>query len=297
MRRAALPDGYRSGVFPVRGAPGAGIARNRLRAHDLETPIWGTRRADRPDDAFRGRLEAYAARLRSDVFFSHATAARLHGIPLPLTHERDPDVHIAVHAPSRAPHATGIRGHRLHPRAQIVTRYGLRVTSACDTWRDLGSVLTMIELVAAGDHIIHHRAPVASSAELAAIVRAAGRCRGVASLRAALEFLDDRAESPPESELRVILALGGLPPPRINYEVVQTERGHDARVDFAYDDLKFAIEYQGDYHRSKGQWRKDMTRRGRLEAQGWYVMEVNADDLRDPGELTARIHTVMVGRR
>ncbi|MBU1589284.1 MAG: hypothetical protein KKH51_15270 [Actinobacteria bacterium] len=56
------------------------------------------------------------------------------------------------------------------------------------------------------------------------------------------------------------------------------------------------LEYQGDYHRSMSQWRKDMTRRSRLEAQGWYVMEINADDLGDPVELVARIRSVLARR-
>ncbi|MDZ4046071.1 MAG: DUF559 domain-containing protein [Rhodoglobus sp.] len=52
---------------------------------------------------------------------------------------------------------------------------------------------------------------------------------------------------------------------------------------------RLIIEYQGDYHRTRAQWRKDMTRRSRLEARGWRVMEVGADDLRDPRELVARV--------
>ena len=39
-----------------------------------------------------------------------------------------------------------------------------------------------------------------------------------------------------------------------------------------------------------------MTRRSRLEAQGWYVMEINADDLGDPVELVARIRSVLARR-
>jgi very-short-patch-repair endonuclease len=54
------------------------------------------------------------------------------------------------------------------------------------------------------------------------------------------------------------------------------------------------IEYQGDYHRKvQGQWRKDMTRRSRLEAQDWVVIELNANDLRDPDELASRIRMIL----
>jgi very-short-patch-repair endonuclease len=63
-----------------------------------------------------------------------------------------------------------------------------------------------------------------------------------------------------------------------------------ARTDFILDEYKLVLEYQGDYHRStKGQWRADMTRRSKLEAEGWRVMELNADDLKDPIELVTRM--------
>lgn len=39
-----------------------------------------------------------------------------------------------------------------------------------------------------------------------------------------------------------------------------------------------------------------MTRRSRLEAKGWYVMELNADDLKDPDELLMRIRLVLARR-
>jgi len=39
-----------------------------------------------------------------------------------------------------------------------------------------------------------------------------------------------------------------------------------------------------------------MTRRSRIEAQGGYVMEINADDLRNPAELMARIRSVLISR-
>jgi len=69
------------------------------------------------------------------------------------------------------------------------------------------------------------------------------------------------------------------------------------RPDFVFPKEKVAIEYQGDYHRTRAQWRADMTRRSRLEAQGCIVIEVNADDLRDPAELTQRILAILARRR
>lgn len=123
-----------------------------------------------------------------------------------------------------------------------------------------------------------------------------GRARGVRRAREALPLLSDRPESPQESKLRLILIRGGLPEPEINRAIVDTETGKEVRPDFRFRMYRLILEYQGDYHRTKSQWRKDMTRRSRLEAQGWYVMELNADDLRDPVELVARIRAVLERR-
>ena len=56
------------------------------------------------------------------------------------------------------------------------------------------------------------------------------------------------------------------------------------------------LEYQSDYHSDPENFRADMTRRARLDADGWFVMLINANDLRDPGELIARIRTVLASR-
>ena len=83
---------------------------------------------------------------------------------------------------------------------------------------------------------------------------------------------------------------GGLPIPRINRSMIDTEQGRVIRPDFEFEEFKTLVEYQGDYHRlTKAQWRKDMTRRSRLEAAGWTVLEINADDLTDPNALVELI--------
>lgn len=56
------------------------------------------------------------------------------------------------------------------------------------------------------------------------------------------------------------------------------------------------LEYQGDYHRDPRQFRADMTRFSKLEADGWYVIQINANDLANPQELVARIGQVLSTR-
>lgn len=228
----------------------------------------------------------------SESFFSHSTAALLHQIPVPARLEFSSVVHIAAPSPSRAPHATGILGHRLtvHPDdVEIVA--GVRSTTAARTWCDLASQISLLDLIAAGDFLIHWRDPVVTATQLrAAVLRQKSR-RGLRDLHAALALLNDRSESPPESVLRALLALAGFPEPRVNHVITDHFGEFVARTDLIIDEYRLVLEYQGDYHRTtKGQWRSDMTRRSKLEStEGLRVMELNADDLKDPGELMYRI--------
>jgi very-short-patch-repair endonuclease len=225
------------------------------------------------------------------AFYSHSTAALLFGIPIPYGSERDDSLHVTLPAPARAPHATGIQGHRLSIREGDVTEVdGVRRTTPARTWCDLASILSLVDLVAAGDFLIHHRSPLVSIGQLAAAVGLHKNRRGLRKLREALLLLSDRSESPPESVLRVLLIQAGFPEPHINHSVNDRFGEFVARSDFIIEEYRLILEYQGDYHRTtKGQWRADMTRRSKLEAEGWKVMELNADDLRDPIELMTRI--------
>ena len=279
--------------FRVRDALAAGVERNDIRGKRWNRTVHSVRSTQAELD-FADRCRLFATRMPPTAAFSHSTAALLQGFPVPWRLERSSDLHIVIPSPARGPHAQHIRGHRLTlSDGDLITRGGLRVTSPPRTWCDLASLLSVPELVAVGDHLIHWRLPLATTEELAhSVTHFPGR-RGLSRMRAALPLLDGRAESPPESILRVIIVHGGLPTPRINRTLIDTETGQDVRPDFIFSEHKLIIEYQGDYHRTKTQWRKDMTRRTRLEGKGWRVMEINWDDLKDPIDLVVRIRDQM----
>lgn len=291
--RTRLPNGFDNSPFLVREAMAAGAGATRLRGRDLDASIWGTRAAV-DDTSLLSRCRRFALRLPPDVFFSHTTAARLWGMPLPPSATRDARLDISVAAGSRAPHAAGIRGHALAVGTTQVERLSdIRLTNPARTWCDLASILDLHDLVAAGDFVIQRRLPIARRQELAAIARSFAGRRGATMIRTCLPLLSDRSESAPESVLRVILQLAGLPTAQVNHVLVDSVTGREMRTDLAFPEFMVVIEYQGDYHRTQRQWRADMTRRSRLEAVGWYVMEVNADDLRNPTELVERVLRVL----
>ena len=106
--------------------------------------------------------------------------------------------------------------------------------------------------------------------------------RGFRRFEKALSLVDGRAESPQESRLRARLALGGLRPPAVQYEIYDDAGRFVARVDLAWPELKVAVEYDGLWHvGSAAQMHADRRRLSGLASQGWTVLHVTSARLRD----------------
>lgn len=294
--RIPLPVRLTTRPFGTADAGAAGIARGRLRGNDILHPfpaVHTTTDAENIADLCR----AYAVRMPDHAFFCSVTAAAIMGVPLRQTLEQPGPLHVAVAAPHHPPEVAGVVGHRL-TRSGFYTRdwHGLRLSTPELAWCESAVELSLPDLVAAGDYLIHWRLPITTAESLRAAVDSYPTRRGKPVMRRALELLDDRAESRMESHLRVVLVQGGLTGLVSNLPIT-TRDGINYRADFAFPDARLIIEYQGDYHRAPKQFRRDMTRVARLEAEGWYVMQVNADDLRNPGELVRRLRSVLAQRR
>jgi hypothetical protein len=116
--------------------------------------------------------------------------------------------------------------------------------------------------------------------------------RGARNARQTIGLADPRAESPPESRLRVILALAGLP--AVPQHTVRDRDGaFAARVDLAFPDQRVAVEYDGAGHAAPGQLTKDRRRLNRLVAAGWTVIHVTAADLHGAETLVARVRALL----
>lgn len=116
--------------------------------------------------------------------------------------------------------------------------------------------------------------------------------RGVRRLRAALPLLRGRTDSCRETRLRPAVIGAGLPCPQVNRPVHDDSGRYVAMPDLAYPDLRVAIEYDGDIHRTdRSTWRRDIARRRSLEAIGWWLITCTADDVRAPAQALAWICT------
>lgn len=113
----------------------------------------------------------------------------------------------------------------------------------------------------------------------AAIFAQAGR-RGVVNVRQLLPLADGRAESPMESEARLVMIDGGLPTPVLQHEVVDA-RGRLRRLDFAWPEQWVAAEYDSDeWHAGADALRRDREKLAALQDLGWMVVPIVADDVR-----------------
>ena len=81
-----------------------------------------------------------------------------------------------------------------------------------------------------------------NTADLASTVTAQSGRRGIVKVRRLLPLADGRAESPMESEARLVMIGGGLPVPALQYEIVDG-LGRLRRFDFAWPDAMLAAEY------------------------------------------------------
>ncbi|MDX2376976.1 hypothetical protein M4I32_09220 [Microbacterium sp. LRZ72] len=248
-RRAPVPELRRA--LSHHEALDLGISRGRLASPALQHPFWGVvreRRLNVDEAEFAQRCHDYAARMPRHQFFSHGTALRLHGAPVPFGVAEQ--LHVATHRPAREPRTRGITGHRLQARddaAGVVD--GLRVEHPVRAWRQAGASWGALALTQAGDFLLARRRPLATIEELRAEVATMG---GTPALRRALTQVRVGSESPRETELRLILVAAGLPEPELNVDIRvggATASGRFvARLDLFYRRYGVAVEYDGRQH-------------------------------------------------
>jgi very-short-patch-repair endonuclease len=228
-----------------------------------------------PDSLERLRLRCAAlARVVPDGVFSHRTAAQLLGLPLFGTHDT---VEITVAPPKNPPRHKGVKGYEreLAP-ADVEMWRGLPVTSAARTFLDVAEQVPMRELVALGDAEL--RRGLTTPDELAAAInRCAGR-RGLAVARLALPRLDGSAASPPESLLRMRFEEEGLPRPECNFNIYDALGEFMGCADFALEDAKILVEYDGAHHLTVEQQRSDSLRDRLYIGLGWLPLRATFRD-------------------
>nr|WP_239521121.1 DUF559 domain-containing protein [Blastococcus saxobsidens] len=220
--------------------------------------------------------------------FGGRTAAALLGGPSPSF--TDPVVVVVPHGTKwRGPRGVRVHTAGLSP-ADVVVDGDLRFTVAARTAWDVAAHESVGNAVGVLDDMV--RRGLVTPEALLRLVLDRGGAWGSRRVRRAFQLVDGRAESPPESWVRVACVLGGLPAPVPQYEVV-----HDGawlgRVDLAWPEQRVIVEYEGAYHFDGVQLARDDARYERLLRAGWRVIRVAAHDLRDMDSLMARIGSAL----
>lgn len=103
--------------------------------------------------------------------------------------------------------------------------------------------------------------------------------RGVKKLRAALDLMDPGAQSPKETWLRLLLIDKGFPRPTTQIPVRNGRGVVFAYLDMGWENLKIAVEYDGDQHRkSRSQYVWDEQRLRLVRARDWLHIKVIKED-------------------
>ena len=197
-----------------------------------------------------------------------------------------------IHDNRRSP--PGIQTHRDRIEDdEIELVAGMPVTSPVRTALDFGCWYPTMTAVAGIDALARAIEIKAADVELLAR-RYAGR-RGIAQAREAVDLFDPGAQSPKESWLRVVLIQAGLPRPQTQIPVLNEFGSAIAYLDMGWEDVKVAVEYDGEQHRSdRRQYTWDVRRLEMLERLGWIVIRVLAGDR--PAEVVGRVRAALARR-
>jgi hypothetical protein len=266
----------------------AHLIEQGVTSHELRGPLWhraahGWYRfmdasADDPDS----RIDMARCVMPPDGALTGWAAAYLHGTkdfdgrswdgclePVVVALPRNRRIKRAGIATIRAP----------LPEQDITTIGGINVTTAPRTCFELMRRGSLEDAVVAVDAML--RAGAVKLDELRTYVDGKARWDGVPAARAALELVDGRAASCPESRLRVVWVVEAkLPRPKVNVPVFGPS-GHLAGVpDLLDEETGLAGEYDGAHHRGLEQHAADNVREERLEALGLTVVRATSVDLR-----------------
>lgn len=154
---------------------------------------------------------------------------------------------------------------------------GVAVTSAARTGFDIGRYTEdRVAAVQRIDALMNVTGITVGDIE--AVAKAHPGVRGLQRLRRALRLVDGGAQSPHETAARLALIDAGLPAPKTQIRVYDDAGKFIGRVDMAYEEVKVAIEYDGEQHWSDpGIRARDIDKGVAYRETNWHVVRVGSD--------------------
>lgn len=226
----------------------------------------------------------------SDAHASHATAARVWRLPIPVL----PDEHVTVIDRKQRRSRAGIRCHWTN-RCEVVSVDGARISSLPQTFVELATLIHLVDLVVVGDHLAR-RCDI-SPAQLVEFCRQSNHAGAGRALEAA-RLVRERVDSPMETRSRMLIVLAGLPEPEVNPTIIGDDGYTLRKYDLCYRRSRTIVEYEGRQHiELVRQWEHDIQRRAGIDDDAWRsILLVSTDIYSTPGETLERIHRILLER-
>ncbi len=240
------------------------------------------------------RIAGTVPQLETGAVISHASAAVLHGLPVPAASlDR---VHLSRDRNYGARRRGEVEVHCAPlPAADLCEVDGIPVTSMARTVVDLARSWSFEQGVSVGDHALRVGA---TRHELETCLAGMSHWPMVRQARQVVAFLDARSESVGESMSRVLIRRDGLHDPVPQLEIRGLRGEFVARVDFAWEEYRTIGEFDGriKYGRllGPGQTIDDVVfaekqREDALRDLGWQVVRWLRADLYAPGVVRDRL--------
>lgn len=258
--------------FPFIGSEA--VANGLIRKHELRSGY----RVEFPDVyAPKGVQLTVYERARAAWLYSHregviagVTASALHGAKWV-----DADLPVEL-VWSNARRPRGLRTYDMSLRSDEFTELrGMRVTTVERTAFDIGRRGRLDDAVARLDAL--GDATGFKGDDVLAVADRHRGARGLRQLRAALDLYDPGAESPKETWLRLLTIRAGFPRPRTQIPVLSPDASRLYRLDMGWEDIKLALEYDGDHHRTdRERFAYQIERAEDLRELDWLIVTVAA---------------------
>ncbi|MBS43283.1 MAG: hypothetical protein CMH83_09010 [Nocardioides sp.] len=246
----------------------------------LHHGVWGCR-----DDelGWDGRLQAATLALPVHAHPTGLTRIRMLGLDegpaYPLRFVVEGDLHL------------DLEDVFLHRTRRLAPLDGVGVTPAAAFLAYCARART-VDAVRVGDWLLHHGH--ASAGEIRDLALSALWRDGADEALCVVPLLDARCRSLPESEVRVVLSLAGLPAADPN-RPIELEQGITAIGDLVYREHRLVVEYEGGHHQEdRGQYVGDIDRYELFRTHGVDYVQVTRERLRQPRVLVGTVHRRLV---
>ena len=277
--------------FPRAAALAAGVSAKTLRGPHFRSILRGVFVDASVPHWDEERIDAALLLYDDSAFASHASAARLLGLPIPTT----PDEHVSVLDACHRRRREGVACH-LARHDDVVRVRGRRCSSALAAFAELASSLDLVDLVVVGDHLVRRRMVTLGELRdrVAAMPGRAGR-----HARRAASYVRAGVDSPMETRLRMLLVLAGIPEPAVNHTIRDVDGEPIRRFDLSWPGVRVIVEYDGRHHVDRQEtWERDLDRREWIDDGGWRLLVVTSRGVYgEPRRTVERVFAVLRARR